>query len=126
MMIDHMLYVDTFIIKSWRRLVAPTVRMCREGITVSWTQAEKLRWDELTDPEMRRVFIDPSTGQPWLEGDVYTREDLADTLTALAEAGDSGNEDLGFYTGPLGRDFVTDLRELGGIMTEEDLASYKV
>ena len=34
--------------------------------------------------------------------------------------------DLGFYTGPLGRDFVTDLRELGGIMTEEDLASYKV
>ena len=61
---------------------------CRDGITVSWTQAEKLRWDELTDPEMRRVFIDPSTGEPWLEGDVYTRDDLADTLTALAEAGE--------------------------------------
>ena len=106
--------------------MAPTVRMCREGITVSWTQAEKLRWEELTDPEMRRVFIDPRTGEPWLEGDVYTRDDLADTLTALAEAGDSGNEDMGFYTGPLGRDFVADLRELGGIMTEEDLASYKV
>ena len=40
---------------------------------VFWTQAEKLRWDELTDPEMRRVFIDPSIGAPWLRPDCAGR-----------------------------------------------------
>ena len=59
-------------------------------------------------------------GQPWKEGDVYTRRKYAETLEviqiyemsdeniltklwideqALAEAGDKGEKNLGFYTG---------------------------
>ena len=74
-----------------------------------------------TQSKMREVFLDPETGEPWLEGDVYTRPQLADTLQRLAEAGDRGEENLGFYTGEVGERLVEDLRELGGIITMEDM-----
>ena len=44
---------------------------------------------------MREIFLNPDTGEPWLEGEVYKRPDLADTLDLLATAGDSGEENLG-------------------------------
>ena len=110
---------------TWRRLVEPTVRMCREGITVSWTHHETLNWYNFTNQKMQSVFHNPKTGKPWLEGDVYKRPDYAATLEQLAAAGDRGEKDLGFYTGQVGKDFLTDLEELGGIMTEQDLHDYQ-
>ena len=55
----------------------------------------------------------------------YRRPALARTLTQLAEAGDRGEADLGFYTGSIGRDLVADLEAAGGIITQADLASYR-
>ena len=110
---------------SWRRIMQPTIDMARRGITVSRTKAEKLRVHNLTQSKMRSVFISPLTGEPWLEGDVYTRPDLADTLETLAEAGDRGEENLGFYTGEIGERFVRDLRKEGGIITMEDMRQYQ-
>ena len=46
---------------------------------------------------MREIFINPATGEPWLEGEVYTRPDLADTLDLLAAAGERGEENLGSW-----------------------------
>ena len=100
--------------------------MCREGIPVSWTQAEKLRWYNFTQDKMKEVFHDPSTGEPWVEGDTYTRTDLAETMETLARNADLGHKNMDFYTGNLGRQFVSDLAELGGIMTVEDLMDYEV
>ena len=80
---------------SWRRLIQPTIDMARAGITVSRTKAEKLRVYQFNQTKMREIFINPGTGEPWLEGDVYTRPDLADTLDLLATAGDRGEENLG-------------------------------
>ena len=110
---------------SWARLVAPTVKMCREGITVSRTHHTTLHWYNFTNNKMKIVFHNPDTGEPWVEGEVYTRPDLADTLEELARAGDRGEKYLGFYRGPVGEQFVEDLQELGGIITEEDLLGYK-
>ena len=56
---------------------------------------------------------------------MYTRPDYAATLEQLAMAGDRGEKDLGFYSGPVGKQFVEDLQSLGGIITEEDLLSYR-
>ena len=111
---------------SWKRIMQPTIDMARTGITVSRTKAEKLRVYNFTQEKMRSVFISPETGEPWVEGDVYTRPDLADTLEQLAEAGDRGEENLGFYTGEVGEKLVRDLREEGGIITMEDMRQYKV
>ena len=74
---------------------------------------------------MKEVFIDPKTGEPWKEGDIYTNKDLANTLEKLAEAGDRGEENLGFYTGEIGKNLVKDLKELGGIITMKDMKGYK-
>jgi len=111
---------------SWSRLVAPTVDMCRTGITVSWTHASilKAKEDEIFDPKMREVFFNPATGSVWQEGDVYTRPDFADTLEKLAQSGDEGKERLDFYTGPIGQNLVNDLGQLGGILTMDDLRQY--
>ena len=111
---------------TWRRLVEPTVKMCREGIPVSWTHDTTLHWYNFTNSKMRSVFHDPKTGKPWIEGDIYTRHDFADTLEKLADAGDRGEENLGFYTGPIGEDFLSDLQKLGGIMTKADMQGYRV
>ena len=100
--------------------------MCREGIPVSWTQAEKLRWYNFTQDKMKEIFHDPGTGEPWVEGDTYTRLDLAETMETLARDADLGLENMNFYTGNLGKEFVSDLKELGGIMTEQDLKDYQV
>ena len=111
---------------SWQRIMQPTIDMARTGITVSRTKAEKLRECNFTQSKMRSVFISADTGEPLQEGDVYTRPDLADTLERLAEAGDRGEENLGFYTGEVGKKLVRDLREEGGIITMEDMRQYKV
>jgi len=109
---------------SWQRLLQPTIEMCREGILVSATMAETLLGLNYTDPGWRRTFIDPDTGEGWREGQVYTRRDLADTLQMLAEAGDEG--DKLFYNGTIGQMLVDDLRDLGGVITMEDMSSYRV
>ena len=117
---------------SWSRLVAPTLAMCREGIPVSWTQADKLQllhdrgeWGVYSTPAMNLTFHRPGTGRPWREGETYTHPRYAATLEALAAAGDRGEHYLGFYTGQVGRAIVKDLGELGGIITTEDMAAYR-
>ena len=80
---------------SWRRLIQPSIDLARGGITVSRTKAEKLRARNFTQPRMREIFINPATAEPWLEGEVYTRPDLANTLELLAAAGDRGEQNLG-------------------------------
>ena len=92
---------------------------------MSWTHHTTLYWYNFTNEKMQSVFHNPETGKPWLEGDVYKRTDYAATLEQLAAAGDRGERDLGFYTGQVGKDFLTDLEELGGIMTEQDLHDYQ-
>ena len=42
----------------------------------------------------------------------------------LAEAGDEG--DQLFYNGTIGQMLVDDLRDLGGVITMEDMSSYRV
>ena len=110
---------------SWRRLIQPSIELARGGITVSRTKAEKLRVYNFSQPRMREIFINPDTGEPWLEGEVYTRPDLAATLEQLADAGDRGQENLAFYTGQVGAGLVADLRKLGGIISMEDMAEYR-
>ena len=95
----------------------------QSGIPVSATMASTLAGKTFQDPEMSSVFLDPATGEGWLEGQTYTRLQLAQTLDTLAEAGPDG--DKLFYNGELGNDLVRDLTERGGILTMQDLNYYR-
>lgn len=104
-----------------REALAPAVRLAREGFelcrtTGLWLQVaeEVLR---LTD-ETRKHFYNGD--RVYLEGEVMRFPELADTLQAIGEGGVSL-----FYEGDLARKISSYMLEMGGIITEEDLAEYR-
>ena len=101
--------------------LAPAVRFAREGFRVCRTSAlwfgvaeEVLR---LTD-ETRRHFYKGE--RVYLEGEEMRFPELGDTLEAVGEGGARL-----FYEGELARRISTYMLQMGGIITEEDLAEYE-
>ncbi len=68
---------------------------------------DKVRKPSHATVPVKETFTDPATGRGWVEGQVYRRPALADTLEQLAEAGD-GLADL-FYRGAIGRQLVAEV-----------------
>ncbi len=68
----------------------------------------------------RATFIDPNSDKPLQEGQTYVRPALAQTFRQISE---HGPETL--YSGDLGRNLVEDLRQMGGIITLDDLKNYR-
>ncbi|WP_166396737.1 gamma-glutamyltransferase [Rubrobacter marinus] len=104
-----------------RETLAPAVRLAREGFLLCKTSgmwfevaAEVL---ELTE-ETRKNFY---TGdRVYVTGEEVRFPELADTLEAVGEAG----ADL-LYEGELARRLSSYILGMGGIITEEDLATYE-
>src|ERR671912_1404975 len=104
-----------------KEALAPAVRFAREGFRVCRTSAlwfgvaeEVLK---LTD-ETRRHFYKGE--RVYLEGEEMRFPDLADTLEAVGGGGASL-----FYEGELARTISAYMLEMGGIITEDDLAEYE-
>ncbi len=107
---------------SRQQLVAPALRLAREGFPASATVAEGSEWTaaELRrDPALGRFF--PAGADRIPEGHRLTNPALARTLGELASRGAQP-----FYRGAIAREIVRRVREQGGILTMQDLASYEV
>jgi len=107
---------------SWESLIQPSIELARKGIPVTFSKAKALMDQKaaiLNDPGMRSIYINPDTNDTWKEGDTYTRLNLADTLERIAKLGFQD-----FYQGETAKNFVKDLRQLGGIITLQDLKDY--
>ena len=74
----------------------------------------------LKDPGLREIYINPKTNDTWQEGDIYKRLNFADTLERIATRGFQE-----FYEGKTAKNFVKDLKNLGGIITMKDLKNYQ-
>ncbi len=106
----------------WAELFSPTVRLLREGFTVSQASGYYLSyahdaiygWDPETAPAYHRL-----DGSPLEAGDVVTNTTLADCLDALAREG----ADL-LYRGDLGAALARASAERGGLITIHDLEEY--
>jgi gamma-glutamyltranspeptidase/glutathione hydrolase len=101
--------------------LAPAIRLAREGFRLCKTSAMWFQVAEevlkLTE-ETRKNFF---TGdRVYLDGEEMRFPELADTLEAI---GDDG-ADL-FYSGDLARRLSGYILEMGGIITERDLAEYE-
>lgn len=66
------------------------------------------------------LYVNPETGDVWNEGDLIREPTLARTLDIIAEEGPEAIHD-----GTLTAALVRDIQGFGGIITEEDLRSYK-
>ncbi|HEY5624521.1 MAG TPA: gamma-glutamyltransferase [Gammaproteobacteria bacterium] len=100
--------------------LAPAIRYARDGFAVEDRLSEGVaRRSRAMNDAALAVFL--PGGQPPEPGTVLRQNDLAATLTALAERGFGG-----FYRGEVARLLVDGARAGGGIWTLDDLASYRV
>ncbi len=103
-------------------LIAPAVKMARDGISFEDDRAESLpnerarlaRW-----PSTVKIFF-KKDGAPIASGDRLVQSDLADTLEAIGREGPSA-----FYEGPTAGEIADAVRAAGGVMTADDLGDYR-
>ncbi|NBU26618.1 MAG: gamma-glutamyltranspeptidase, partial [Gammaproteobacteria bacterium] len=101
----------------WRSLLAPAIRLAREGFVVDEQLARRIR--EQADELAGRTgfaahFGAVAAGQRWRQ------PDLARTLERIAAAGPDG-----FYRGRTAALIVAEMRRGGGLVTAADLAAYR-
>lgn len=105
----------------WKELVEPSVRLAEDGFRLSQMQAQSLNAyrGEFGRFPSSSIFVCPGEKQ-WQLGDLLIQKDLALTLRRIAENGPDE-----FYLGKTADILVSSIKEGGGIITKDDLASYK-
>jgi gamma-glutamyltranspeptidase/glutathione hydrolase len=102
-----------------QQVIAPAIRLAREGYALSWEEAADLHDRHLAEfPESRRIF--QRNGDYYHPGDIFRQPDLAHTLERIAEKPDD------FYHGSLARELAAAVQKGGGLVTADDLARYVV
>ena len=111
-----------FGLKAWQELLAPAAKLAREGFPVSPSMAESLASQQngflSNDPESARIFL--RGHDHYKAGEILKQPDLADTLERIAKNGAKG-----FYEGETARLLAAAMAAHGGLITAEDLKSYK-
>ena len=100
------------------RVMAPAIRLAREGFVLTFSDANALREEKLAlFPESRGVF--QRNGNFYKPGDVFKQPELARTLERIAADPDD------FYRGAMARQIAEAVQKGGGLITAGDLAAYK-
>jgi gamma-glutamyltranspeptidase/glutathione hydrolase len=112
----------------WRALFEPAIRSARDGFIVRpalrhWWERKALfgragTRERLTHtPDARALYF--RDGSLYEEGETFVNDDLARTLSLLAEEGPDY-----FYSGPLADAMVNDIEANGGLLRHHDLRDY--
>jgi gamma-glutamyltranspeptidase/glutathione hydrolase len=105
----------------WAKLLAPAIECANTGFELTPTQAVL---HTILDPALRRSAEGKKiygADAPLAAGDPVRMRDLGRTLELLAEEGGGA-----FYRGELARRISEHVLSEGGLVTERDLASYRV
>ncbi|MGA2920810.1 MAG: gamma-glutamyltransferase [Candidatus Sulfotelmatobacter sp.] len=102
-----------------KQVMAPAIRLAREGYALSWSEARDLHDKYLSQfAESRRVF--QRDGNDYQPGEIFRQPDLARTLERIAAQPDD------FYHGRLAQELAAAMQKGGGLITADDLAHYEV
>ena len=107
---------------SFAELIAPSVKLAREGFSIYPAFAGSLRARAAlfkSSPEWNKVFT--KDGTPLKSEDLLIQAELANTL---AHYGDEGSAYL--FKGQFAKDLVAAIRQHGGGLTLDDLERYKI
>jgi gamma-glutamyltranspeptidase/glutathione hydrolase len=103
-------------------LLQPSIALARDGFVMTDDMADSLpEWHRRLAkwPAGAKIFS-RDDGTPLRDGDRLMQPELAATLSAIAEQGPRG-----FYEGPVAEQIAKGIRDAGGIMTADDLKSYR-
>ena len=103
-------------------VLAPAIRLAREGIIVSPDLAAAIqeKAKHLSQwPSTRRIFFQPD-GTTYRPGNRLIQNDLAWSLQHISEQGPDA-----FYKGPIAERVSEEMRAHGGLITKEDLRRYR-
>ncbi|KFK29480.1 hypothetical protein AALP_AA7G139500 [Arabis alpina] len=106
----------------WKPLFEPAIELARGGFVVAPYLGRAIASHSsliLKDPGLRNVFS--TNGQVLKPGETCYNPKLAWSLEMISELGPGA-----FYNGTVGEKLVNDVKMAGGIITMEDLRSYKV
>ncbi len=101
------------------RVMAPAIRLARDGFPLAWEDAEDLRDEHLAKfPESRRTF--QRDGHYYQPGEILRQPELARTLERIARNPDD------FYHGAMARELAAAIQKGAGLITAADLSHYEV
>ncbi|MBO9683372.1 MAG: gamma-glutamyltransferase, partial [Flavisolibacter sp.] len=104
----------------FKKLIEPAIDLAQKGFAITEREAASL--NNIQDA-LNRYNTMPSSFQKkekWKEGDTLIQKDLAATLERIRDNGAKG-----FYEGTTAKLIVDEMQRGGGIITLEDLKSYK-
>ncbi len=104
----------------WAKLVAPSIKYAQDGFVVTGRfvgAVESRKQLILGNAAARQVFT--RNGTMYAAGDKLFQRDLAKTLQQIA------TDPQSFYTGNIARAIASDMATNGGLITLEDLKTYK-
>lgn len=109
----------------WQQVLQPAIDLARRGFPLTERDARGLngiRADLLKINPGKAYFLPgtPSDTTRWVKGQTLVQADLAKTLQRIQEQGRAG-----FYAGETARMLAAEMKQNGGIITEQDLADYK-
>jgi gamma-glutamyltranspeptidase / glutathione hydrolase len=101
------------------QVMAPAIKMAREGYPLAWQDARDLRDKDLAKfSESRRIF--QRNGDYYKQGETFRQPELARTLERIARDPDE------FYRGAMAHELAASIQKSGGLITIDDLAHYEV
>jgi len=105
----------------WPRLLAPAIRLARDGFMVTDGFARALK-DVLPDMKKYPASVAQFSrgGEPYEMGDIFKQPELARTLERIADRGPAG-----FYEGETAGLIEKEMKAHGGLITRADLAAYR-
>lgn len=107
----------------WAKVIQPAIDLATKGIVMSDDEASALAQRKAAmakDPNGALKVFFKRDGSAYQPGDVFRNKDLAWTLKHIQARGADG-----FYKGPVAERIVAGVKAGGGIITMQDLASYR-
>ena len=104
----------------WKDLVQPAIDLALKGFVLTAREAENLNSLQEELKKFNSIQPDFLIRDTWGAGDSIFYEDLGHTLERIRDNGSAG-----FYEGKTADDIVAEMKRGAGLITHEDLKSYK-
>ena len=103
-------------------VISPAIKLAEEGFKVTKLFRRQIQWCRIhlrtNEAAFKLLF---SEGKVVKKGTIFRQPELGRTLKRIAQ---NGTED--FYIGEIARDIVDDMKQNGGLLNEDDLATLQL